>query len=620
MPPPPGTNAYITPFGATGVEYALRHVNIEAWTSEVVFAEDNMTPCGSKMHVSGTAMMAVADWDVIRTQLKLNATRLQSAMLPNPAGAGGDMIAFDAGDSNIGGPFCKLTGTQVIGSTVVLVRFEIDDQQSRTGCESPLTATTWVQTMSIDATGTPTRTVRGTIRIARSSSATSLTPAVPASWQTTKPYADLFRFLAIPDLPAKGWRRESQEFAYDQTSTALVYQIVDKQYAHDLPDGVMVGDMDFSFERRAEDAGIGHCSFSCELEGSLALDGISGTTGNRRLVEAAVQLSKTRINANYASCIITRMRVTERSILSGYSIRFELDADVYPTDGSGTMVPLAVMIGQAFTVTRSTTKEAPAYGAATLVSGVPKQYWMVPHYVDNLINGMNCDGNEQKAERASIVAFTGANSYGSVVVAVTVSGTGVPAMNSLFSGKFSSSQYQYPNSGDGVSNIIAHNVAITSANYDSGICRLSPMYVDTGDFLFQTRKPSVLVTEKAESSRANVAPGKYMRPLPTGAFLLTDNYNCSFGKYDPQGQRLFSGVYERTYALYDGGGVTTNGFTTQATPGGANLRAWVPPNNVVLPTLSRTGTAASQDTTQSVLAAATNADARYPVYGETFVT
>ncbi|NBO80241.1 MAG: hypothetical protein EBV42_03160, partial [Actinobacteria bacterium] len=38
---------------------------------------------------------------------------------------------------------------------------------------------------------------------------------------------------------------------------------------------------------------------------------------------------------------------------------------------------------------------------------------------------------------------------------------------------------------------VAHNVANTQASYDSGICRLSPMYTDTQDFLFQTRKPSV---------------------------------------------------------------------------------------------------------------------------------
>jgi len=618
MAPPPGTNAYITPFGTSGTQYTLLHVNIETWSSEVVLAEDNMTPIGSKMHVAGTAMMATADWDAVRTQLKLNATRLAVASLPNPGG-GDDMIAFTSGASNIGGPFCKLTGTQVVGSTVVLVRFEIDDQQDATGCNNPIVATTWVQSMAIDATGRPTRTVRGTIRIARSSTASSTTPALPGAWSTTRPYADLFRFLAIPDLPAK-WRRESQEFAYDQMSTALVYQIVDKQYAHDLPDGVIVGDMDFSFERRAEDAGIGHCSFSCELEGSLALDGITGTTGNRRLVEAAVQLSKTRINANYSSCIITRMRVTERSILSGYSIRFEVDADVFPDNGSGAMVPLATMIGQAFTVTRSTTKEAPAYGAAALVDGAPKQYYMIPHYVSNVINGMNCDGAADKAERATIVAFTGANAYGTVTVAVTAGATGVPAMNTLFTGRYSATQQQNANDNDGYVNIIAHNVAITSARYDSGICRLSPMYVDTGDFLFQTRKPSVLVSEKAESSRANIAPAKYMRPLPTGAFLVNDNFNCSFGKYDPQGQRLFSGVYERTYALYDLGGNSGNGFTTQTAPSGASLRAWVPPNDVILPTLSATGTSASQSTASSVFAAATTTAARYPVYGETFVT
>jgi len=611
------TDMTLQPFGTSSV-YTINNVNVETFSSEVVFAEDNMTSIGSRMHVQGTGIMSEEDWTYIQAHLKVASSRLNYGRMQMPSAAP-YLFNFTAGNSDIGGPFCKLNGTQIIGTKVVLVRFEIETRERADQCGLPVVAHTWVQKMTMDAAGRPTRSINGALRIPRSAT-TSGGVASNTSWASTAPIADLFRRAILPDVPGAGWRRESQEFAYDQNSTALLYQVVDKQYAYDLPDGVIVGDMDFSFERRAEDAGIGHCTFTCELEGSLALAGITGTTPNRRLVEAAVQLSKTRINANYNSCLITRMRVHEKGILSGYAIRLEVDADVFPDDGAGALVPLAFMIGQAFTITRTTSRAADAYGAAVPVAGVATQYAMVPHYVSNLLNGMNCQGAESNMPRASLTTITGANSYGSVSVTVTATTQGVSAMNSPFGGDFTSSEQQYPNSEQGSARIVAHNVANTQASYDSGICRLSPMYTDTTDFLFQTRKPCVIVTERTEASRANVAPGKATRPLPTGAYLISDNYQVAFGKYDGQGNRLFTGVYDRTFAMYDNGGSSSHGFYSQTTPGGPSVRAWQAPNNVVLPTIALTGTTASQATTSSVFAAATDANARYPVYGETFVT
>lgn len=611
------TTMVLQPYG--GSTFTLLNVNIDAHSSEVVFAEDNMTPIGSRLSISGTALMSEETWTILRSKIQVNSSRMASVSMTYPSSIS-KLVDLTAGDSNIGGPFAKISATQVVGSSIALVRFEINDQQSLRQCNSPVVAHTWVQKMSLDAAGRVTRSINGALRIARSSTANDTEPAVFNNWASTSPVADLFRRAILPDVPGEGWRRDAQEFAYDQNSTALLYSITDKQYAYDLPDGVRVGDMDFTFERRAEDAGIGHCSFSCSLEGDLSLKNITGTTGNRRLVEAAVQLSKTRINASYSTCIITRMRVTESNILSGFSIRLEVDADVFSDDGSGAMVPLAFMIGQSFTISRSTSRTLDAYGPLVVVDEVPTAYAMLPHYITNLLNGMTCAGVGDYMPTATLTTITGANSYGSVSVTVTSSSEGTAATNAPFEGAFSASNYQFPVEPNTFSGIIAHQVAITRADYDSGICRLSPMYTDTTDYVFQTRKPSVIITEEAEAARNNNAPGKIFRPLPTGAYLLNDNANVSFGKYDAQGQRLFTGVYQRKYALYDAGGTTTNGFYTQTAPSGAALRAWAPPNETLLPTLSYTGTTASQSTGSDVFANATDAEAQYPVPAEDFVT
>jgi hypothetical protein len=461
--------------------------------------------------------------------------------------------------------------------------------------------------------------VSGTLTVARGTTGIGTSLATHGSWEGKIAYADLFRNAIIPDVPGVGWRRESQEFAMDEGGSMLVYSFVDKRYAFDLPDNVRVGDMSFTYERSLENPVQAVCSFSCELEADLGLNNIAGTTPNRRLVEIAVELSKTRIDLNYKRTIVQRMRVSEQNLLSGYSIKFELDAVVMPREGDGTnsLVAIGYMVGQAFTITRTESRAVDAYGPYTPIGVNQGTYGMIPHWVSNAVSGMEETTGDMP--RAALFTITEANVHGNVNVAVVSGNDGVAAMNTLFDGYYNNLQSQPNDNATGYQTLVQHTVSNTKARYDSGIIRLSPMYVDTPDFVFQTRKPIATVIERVEVSRMNQSPPKVLRELPTNAYLLNDDWQVSWGQYDSQGNRLFSGIYTREYAMYDPGGdaLATSGFDTQAAPSGADIRVWGAPNESVLPSFSPT---AGNEVAGSVFSVGSDIPAQYDVPQETFVT
>lgn len=633
--------------GAVGTEkYTVENVQLESYHAEPEMADDAMTPKGSRFNIVASGLLPVEAWVSVQAALSRTGNRADMVEMEHPSVPNDFLVYFNATGSDIGGPFVKMTGTQVIGSTVVLVRMEITDRIAV--CDSPVTSHVWTQRMSTDASGQITRTVQGTMSISRASTGVTVAPPARGSspWTATIPWGDIFRRAIIPALPAYGWRRESQDFAYDAHSTALIYTVVDRQHAHDLPDGVRVGDMEFSYERSLDNPAVANCSFSCDLQGEISmrnLDYGNTTRGNRILVDAAVQLSKTRINATYGNMLITRMRVTEKNMLSAYAIRFELDAQAYPNKASPdpndpttqVVSPLAYMIGQGFKVTRSTSRELDAYGARVrnLVNGDPSQqselFVLVPHYLGNAVNGMDCLGTDAGLPYAVVYTITQADpTYGAVSVTVLGGNVGLGPSNDTIAGKYIASMAQ-ATASSGYTNIVAHNLSVTNVRSSSGIVRLSAMYSSAADLVFQTKKPEVRVTERVEVSKVNTAPARINRPLPTGAYIVAEDWNVSFGRFDAQGNRVFTGVFERTYALYDIGGIpvgpagtpTANGyyeFTGSAGPlNGDKVRGWKAPNGTVAATISPLATTASQVTAASVFAnTADNIDARYAVASE----
>lgn len=613
--------------------HVLNNVNIESYTCTPQMAEDGMVVKGAEYHITGTAILNAEDWEAMKNALGRMSNRLLSATMVNGAA---ELVDLTSAKSNIGGPYCTMTGNQVIGTKLALVRFDLRDEMNMNlslACNGPpVVAHTWTQAMSLDGAGKITRTINGVLRVARGSGKNTTTPATVSSWNNRTPIADLFRKAIIPPPPAIGWRRESQSFAYDNHSTALIYSIVDKQHAHDLPDGVRVGDMDFMYERSANDPGVANLTMTVDLEADLGQSLKPNTTPNRMLVQAALALAKTRINAGYGSMIITRVAITEKDMLSRYAIHFVLEAQVYAgatSANNAAIVPLAYMVGQKFAVTRTEGRAVSPYGPSVQLTAGDEptlgSYYMVPHYIGNAINAMDCEGSGGNMPQASMNTVTDANVYGSIVVTVFDSTDGLPEANAVFKGEQSNTVEQPDNTGANTeqeptyTQIVSHNVSLTNVSYDSGMVRLSVMYTSGADLLFQTRKPHVRIRERVEVSRANTPPAKLYRSMPTQAYLLGEDWNVTYGKYDAQGNRLYTGVYEREYALYDNGQEGAQGFYTSIAGYAGVVRRWQAPVATVSATMSPIGTSASQNSGLSVFGA-TGDNNQYGVSAEAWQT
>lgn len=634
------TDITVVPY-FNGTALTLKNVSIDSYSYSPVMAHDGITVESTSVSISGTCIVtgSANTWATLRADLQRGSQRLSSATMVT---GGSNLIDLDSDTSNIGGPFLKLTATEVVGAAgLALVRFELYD--TFPSCtDQPLLSHNWTQTMSMDQAGHATRTINGYLRAYRGKDGTmSVVPANATGWTGTTGYADFFRRPIIPDVPGYGWRRESQQFAYDQQSTGLIYQVVDKQHAYDLPDGVRVGDMEFSYERNIDNPGVANLTFSCDLEGDLSLTAITsgsvnGTsaayTGNRYLLQSAIQLSKTRIDANFKGILITRLRVTEKNLLSGYAIRLEIDAQAYPTTASGVpsttvLGPIAYMVGQRFTITRTLSRTMDPYGPYVKPlldpgEGEPPAagaYYMVPHYIDNMLADFDCAEEGDPLPKAQLTLFTGSNLYGNIDIAVADDPDGITEINAMFGGKYNDGQTQPPNESD-YTQIVSHNTSITHADYDSGLVRMSAMYLDKPDLVLQTRKPVVRVREHVEITASNTAPAKLLRPLPAGAHLVDEEWNVSFGKYDAQGQRSFTGMYDRTFAMYDAGGASANGFSNQSSAFAGTVRAWAAPSGKISPTLTPTATNTAQANTVSVFGSMPSAAESYPVTGSTFVS
>lgn len=620
--------ATLTITANTGLSATLLNVFVDSYNCEPLYAGDTTTVHSQRITVRGSAIVDAGQPNYLgfRTALRDGSGRCNSIQLV----AGGQTLVNALGglspNDARGWPTAKVETTDIVGTTTVLLRFEIEHHQAFNESNT-VSSHRWRQTMNVDAAGKVARSVNGTITINRATSGSALTLATNATWTGKQAWTDLFRNAIIPAVPGEGWRRESQEFAVDEQGTAMTYSFVDKRHTHDLPDGVIVGDVSCTYERSFTGAGVGLAmvTFTADLEGSPALKGISGTTPNRKLVEAAVQLARTRINLSMKRTIVQRLRVEERDLTTGYKIRFEMEAQVVATnsDSGSTIVPLAYEIGNEFTITRTETREAPAYGAAMEVSGIATQYGMVPAYINNIVDGMGVSSGSSPMPVASLFTITGANAYGSVNVAV-ISGaagvTGAQSMNAIFDGRFQNDQEQPSNDSDGYTRMIPNASSFTVSRYESGMVKMSPMYVDAGDVVFQTRHPVVHVKERTETVRMNQAPPRSLRPLPTDAMLVGEDWRVSYGRFDAQGNRAFTGVFEREFALYDSGGISPVGYSTVAAPSGAFLRQWASPSGYVLPTLSPIASSGSQQASNSVFVSPSDVRQAYQVGSTPFIT
>jgi len=152
-------------------------------------------------------------------------------------------------------------------------------------------------------------------------------------------------------------------------------------------------------------------------------------------------------------------------------------------------------------------------------------------------------------------------------------------------------------------------VTTTHVQHHTRMHRLQTLYDVGADFVFQAGKASVIVTEQATVRKANEPPNRIFRPIPAGFVVLEDDWRVNHGDIDPAGHRTFTGVWTRRLLSYDGGGSTSNGYSTV----GGRRQWWVPGADPSVASPVALGyDLTAQSTGTNVIAFGSNAQA-YPV-------
>lgn len=612
MPTPTG-NAWLE-FTWNGTPYTLGYVNITSYEQSPQYADDGYTLNAYAIKVAGTAL--VADTTSTFTELARNfregTGRVERVRILTAQGGTETLLDVSYPDAQRG-PHLSLTVNEINGRRAAVVSFSASAHTSLGGSTDgspnpayPIISHRWGQTFSLEATGRITRTVRGTLVVNLAGTGASVSVAADgtvASVTGTAPWADLFRKAVAPALTVPNqslWRRDSQTYTLNESGTALIYEVQDSQHRTALPDGAFHGNADFTYERVRSNLAFANLRFSCDLEGGPYQDA-------RQLIWGAVSIATSRIP--FAQAIIERMTVTESEMLSKCKIRFEVEAKAPAvsalTPGTTSLgVPLAALVGNAFTVSRTCSFRTGEYGPSGSNAGVGG----IPTWFGNDTSAK--PGLSQALAAADVFVHEDADCpAGTPTTVLVVSDVSFSTANGIINqGPFPNQQVAtYNTSGQvtTVEKVTTH----THVQHRTRMHRLQTLYDQGSDFVFQAGKASVIVEEQATVRRTNLPPNRIFRPIPAGFLVLEDDWRVNHGDIDPAGHRTFTGVWTRRLLSYDTGGLTSNGYSTVS----GRRQWWVPGADPSVASPVALGyDLTAQSTATNVIAFGANAQA-YPV-------
>ena len=569
----PTGNAYLR-FAYDSRNWDLGFVNVSQYDQRPEYAEDGFTLNHYAVTVTGTALVAdgTSTYTELAQKMRDGTGRVDSVDLRIVSGGSETLIAQSFPDARRG-PLLHLTVTELAGRRAALISFTLTTAVVQTSSidnenldpDYPVVSHRWTQSFALDAGGLVTRTVRGTLTVNLSGTGLTTTPAANgliASVTGRTPWADLFRRCVIPAIDGTSiWRRTNQTFAINESGNQLTYEINDEQARTNLPNGAYEGNCDFTYERSRNNLAYATLRFSCDLVGEVQGD-------VRALIWAAVELATTRIPFDKA--ILDRLSVQEKDMMKRASIRLEIDARCPASDQAGptaayAAVPLARLVGIAFTVTRTCAFAVGAYGGSG--NGVHG----VPHWYANRLSAK--PNTIQDVRMASIIPVIESTCpLGTPTTVLLVPDTDLASANSLIvQGPFDNEQMASFNSS-GQTTTVEKVFTTTNVLTDTKMHRLQTAYTQGSDFVFQAGKADVIVEETTTVRRTNFPPNRVFRPIPAGFMVIAEDWRVNHGEVDSAGQRSFTGIYTRRLRSYDTGGASSNGYSTVS----GRRQWWVP--------------------------------------------
>jgi len=568
-------NAWVV-FRWGGTDYSLPYANITAYEQKPMYAEDGYTLNRYEVTVQGSALVSdgTSTFTDLATKFKNGTGQLERLRVRITSSGGTENLLDVSFPDTMRGPMMSITVTEVNGRRACVVNFTavaaLSFSDNEGGTNYPAISHRWTSRFSLDATGLVTRTVSGVVTVDLAATGTDSTIAPDGTLVSVsgkRPWADLLRKAILPAMSFGGpWRRESQTFAYNEAGNGLIYEVTDSQARTDLPDAAFSGTAEFTYERTRQALAFANLRFSCTLEGAVGGD-------VRNLIAAAIVLAQSRIS--FSQSIINRLVVTEQEMLKKAQVRLELDAQapalaVSSPSVTQFAVPLANLIGRHFSVSRSCDWRPDPYGGADGVAGIPHWY-----------------GNNAQAKPYSLTSLVVAD----VVQAITADcPAGVPTVAFLgdtsdftaANAEIAVGPYAQPLSeftSSGQVNSVERQMTTTTARTQTRMHRLQTLYTQGADFVFQAGKAAPVIEETTTVRRVGSPPTRVFRPIPAGFMVIGDDWKVNHGDVDATGHRTFTGIYTRTLMAYDGGGSTSNGYSTVS----GRRQWWSPTSSVGAP-------------------------------------
>lgn len=617
------SNANLTVGIFDGATQSPPWCDVTDFKQEIVRSDDERTVVGILTTITGTVSFPSSDAyqnfrDFVYATQSVSKPVQYTVEMRDPGGAFVELSAWDeAFPDDIGGPFLEVSqAVEVTGVRYIRAGFTIKSQSARpnvdgeAGLPVPLVGVSWRQRTVIGADSRIVRHVEGLITTSSGNSTLAggtqspATNSTVAQWTTRAPFADLFRNAVIPPVPGYGWRRTSQEYAYNPRENALAFRFTDEQGRTDLPWPAQTGTFDFQVERTLADAGAARAQGRISLAGGL-------NQNPRQLIAGAFDLMAARIRP--ARDLIERLVVREKDITGSVSIEVEVDALIFSENTLNTAsLAVTAMIGCPFVVKRAAAsadvkRTVPPYGSPSMtVDGswaeTAKSYWMEPHWIDANPTFQTALAEAATLNQPTVIEFTDSAETGTVTVTVTNNDTFVSDMNAtLEDGPYPTQYAKQADSGDFATTMLTGK-ANSRVYLHNGICRLCTAYNTGADYVFQIEKPMVALVEKQTVNRLNQNPAKSMRPTPANFFVADERWEVDAGAGDAQGNRSYVDTFVREAVAFDGGGATSGGFSS-ATIGSLTFRVYSPPASQVAGGLDPTMTSASQESTKAAIPA-----------------
>jgi hypothetical protein len=583
--------------------FTLPYANITSWDARAIYAEDGYTQIRYETTISGSALVSygTSTYTTLANLLKKEPGRVDEVKIWVTADGATEAVYESSGPDALRGPLMSMTVTEISGRQAAMITFTIVGHAMAEEDDCPIVSHRWVQSFTLDAAGHMTRTVTGSIVLDLSNTNADTTYAennTAAQVNGKAPWADLFRKAILPTRPPDSsiWRRESQTFAYNESGNSLIYTIVDTQARIKLPDSALTGNCEFTYERNSSDLTFAILRFNCDLEGPVNGD-------VRHMMWSAVVLAQTRIP--FRSAMIDRIVFSEQDMMTRSKVRVEIQARCYawqgdvPAPGTYPPVPLADYIGKFFTVVRTCPEYPDSYGGYTGIASVP-------HWYNNNLSAKTPGVASSLPVATVINAITDYCSPGTPTTSMVAPDTNFDSANAAMNQGPFSTLPRMTNNSSGQPAGVERSQTVTSVYTNTKMHRLQTLYTQGVDFVFQAGKASTILEEVTTVKGVNNPPQRIFRPIPAGFMVVKDDWKVNFGDVDTGGQRTFIGVYTRTLKSYDGGGATSNGYSTVS----GRRQWWSPTQTVIAPaSLGFNTDGDGQNTAVSVFNANTNAAA-----------